>query len=620
MTVTKKIYSSFAVILLLIIIISGAAISNSLMNNRSLTRNIQLSAVINEGWHLMQNTLEANLIVNTYLIEPSDQLEQEFAANLDEVKTLIATCTKEVTEPSLRQLINNLSTHVGQFESAFSQLTEIIAEASQIQEKQLIPAGNNLRTLNQTLFDICNEDMELLMVNVSLKQFDDAIAENQRDILRYIAVHSLPRKNQVLENFEQKITPLGDELLAMDVPDEIMARIKTILSEKATYQKAFTSLTQRFEEQTVKLSEINTLRENSMAQAAKLIGEEGLSGIQSNLNQTTQTDSARLFYIVCSVAALSLVFGLICAFYTSGSVTKSLTGIITRLTTGADQLAESSAELNEASDHLADSSSRQASSLEETTAAVQEITSVTTQNADDANTANQSMKSAAKNVHSGVETLSRMNQTMAEIKNSSDATVKILHTIDEIAFQTNLLALNAAVEAARAGEAGKGFAVVAEEVRNLAARSAEAARQTAALIEQAQDSSTRGVEVTAEVTETLDQLKSQVLESGTLVENIALASEEQLKALQQVNGAICEIDIVVQQNAEAAHRTAHNCGTLSDAVSDMHDIVDDLGSLVGTLASKTSHLSESYAFNASSEPSQATPTGLTDAPDRKMLN
>ena len=50
--------------------------------------------------------------------------------------------------------------------------------------------------------------------------------------------------------------------------------------------------------------------------------------------------------------------------------------------------------------------------------------------------------------------MKELTVSMEEISKASEATQKIIKTIDEIAFQTNLLALNTAVEAARAGEAG----------------------------------------------------------------------------------------------------------------------------------------------------------------------
>ena len=61
----------------------------------------------------------------------------------------------------------------------------------------------------------------------------------------------------------------------------------------------------------------------------------------------------------------------------------------------------------------------------------------------------------------GLEGVSRVVNTLHEIRASSQRVADITSTLDGISFQTGILALNAAVEAARAGESGRGFAVPA---------------------------------------------------------------------------------------------------------------------------------------------------------------
>jgi methyl-accepting chemotaxis protein len=175
----------------------------------------------------------------------------------------------------------------------------------------------------------------------------------------------------------------------------------------------------------------------------------------------------------------------------------------------------------------------------------------------------------------------RLAEGIDSIKQSSDKTAKIIKTIDEIAFQTNLLALNAAVEAARAGEAGKGFAVVAEEVRSLARRSADAARSTAELIEEAQIKANHGVAASVEVGQTLAQIVEHVQNMTRPIEEVAAASVEQAKGIDQLNIAVSQMDQVTQANAASSEQAAAASEELLSQAVDLNDMVNMLTAMAG---------------------------------------
>lgn len=132
----------------------------------------------------------------------------------------------------------------------------------------------------------------------------------------------------------------------------------------------------------------------------------------------------------------------------------------------------------------------------------------------------------------------------------------IISVIDGIAFQTNILALNAAVEAARAGEQGRGFAVVAGEVRNLASRSAQAAKEIKGLIEESVNRVQQGSKLVNNAAATMIDIVSSVTRVNDIMGEIASASEEQQRGIEQVAQAVSQMDQVTQQNASLVEEAA----------------------------------------------------------------
>jgi len=235
---------------------------------------------------------------------------------------------------------------------------------------------------------------------------------------------------------------------------------------------------------------------------------------------------------------------------------ENLDSALTEVVVTASHVASASTQIGDGSEALARRASEQASSLEEISSSLQELSSMTKQNAESADHVHTLTGDARKSAETGSSTATRLSGAMQRIKSSSDATAKVVKTIDEIAFQTNLLALNAAVEAARAGEAGKSFAVVAEEVRSLAIRCADAAKSTAALIDESVQDTSRGVSLNDEVSQQLTDITRRVGDVGEVMNQIAVASSQQSNGVGQISRAVEEMNSMTQQVAANSEESA----------------------------------------------------------------
>ncbi|MBH2839168.1 Tar ligand binding domain-containing protein [Serratia marcescens] len=252
---------------------------------------------------------------------------------------------------------------------------------------------------------------------------------------------------------------------------------------------------------------------------------------------------------------------------------QSLIGTVGAVRDGAESILIGLQEIAEGNNDLSSRTEQQAASLEQTAASMEQLTATVKQNADNARQASQLARDASATAAKGGELAGDVVTTMHDIANSSQKIGAITSVIDGIAFQTNILALNAAVEAARAGEQGRGFAVVAGEVRNLASRSAQAAKEIKLLIDESVSRVKHGSVLVENSGATMQDIVRSVTRVTDIMGEIASASDEQSRGIEQVTQAVTQMDQVTQQNAALVEESASAATALEEQAITLADAV-----------------------------------------------
>ncbi|MDE3737722.1 methyl-accepting chemotaxis protein [Pseudomonas resinovorans] len=304
---------------------------------------------------------------------------------------------------------------------------------------------------------------------------------------------------------------------------------------------------------------------------SKRINEEGKTGfilnLATGLNQLVDTADKGLKDVSRMLGALAKgdlsqsisadyqgTFGELKDY--SNETAQSLSRMLGQIREAADTINTAAGEISSGNAELSTRTEQQASSLEETASSMEELTSTVKLNAENARQANSLAVNASEVATEGGNVVQKVVSTMTAINESARKISDIIGVIDGIAFQTNILALNAAVEAARAGEQGRGFAVVAAEVRTLAQRSAAAAKEIKTLISDSVSKVENGNTLVAQAGQTMSDIVIAIKRVTDIMAEIAAASAEQSRGIEEVNGAVNQMDEMTQQNAALVEEAA----------------------------------------------------------------
>jgi methyl-accepting chemotaxis protein len=595
-TLTHKIAAGFAALLVMLVLVGGISISSMRSSNaqaQALTEDFIPEAQI--GAATERNITKAQLDARSYALTRDAKYLQNFEKNWKKVEeALIAAETFAASHSHLavfNEKIKILTKAQAEFAAQMTATREAAAAVDGAWSEMNAAAGVFVDVSEQ----LVQTQLKLLQDDVVAGKSGDELADRVTKVAGVAAVRD--EGNQV-RIAVLKFATLHDETLIAGLDEKFAKLLGATQTMRATLKRAADIELMRKAEEAIKTYQSRVASLHAAEARLAAIAPKRIAAIESaeaaaaallavgmdrtvEAGQESATTLARTSRLVLIAVAAAIGLGIVLTIWLSLAITRPVRAITETLAAGSQQTAAASNQVSAASQAQAEGASEQAATLEETSSSLEEIASMVKRNADHAESARTRANEARAAAETGGNEMKQMSTAMRELVDSSTAVLKIVKTIDEIAFQTNLLALNAAVEAARAGEAGAGFAVVADEVRSLAQRSAVAAKETASLVDDTHAKSKQGAELSARVSNSLSTIIEHSRGVDTLITEIATACSEQSQGIHQLNGAVGQMDQVIQGSAAQAEETASAAEELSAQASELRAATEQLRKMVG---------------------------------------
>ncbi|WP_027910421.1 methyl-accepting chemotaxis protein [Pseudomonas sp. URMO17WK12:I4] len=261
-----------------------------------------------------------------------------------------------------------------------------------------------------------------------------------------------------------------------------------------------------------------------------------------------------------------------------------------QLVAAVQQISGASTQLSGAIHEQSSSASMMAATIEELTVSIHHVSENADEAHQIASQSGQQSQEGAQVIEGTLSSMSGIAKTVqhssaqvADLGQHSEQISSIISVIRGIADQTNLLALNAAIEAARAGEHGRGFAVVADEVRLLAQNTGKSTMEIATMIEKIQAGVRETVDTMRSGVEEVNQGVERAGIAGQAIVGIRDSSAKVLHVVDQISFALREQTAASQDVARSVERSAQMAEQNNQSVQELLKTSNSLNTLATAL-------------------------------------